>query len=364
MSAPTELPDKPNMSERLVRLAQVSEAARALAPTKAPEQLSGSTKSSNLSARSNIASGYISCVAARDRLLDPDICPASLSPLERKSSLLGLIGLGVALTVVLTKVHFPLAEIWSQPPVDRTVELAASAPPLVVRAEPAMSRLIIEASQGVSGEPAPLGLTLHGLAEDAAVIITGLLPGMSLSTGDAFGADAWRVPATNLPDAWIGPPENFVGSAYLVAELLLSDNKIADRQVIRIEWLPAISPAPARRQLDHEEIATAGASSTLRTLQSSASSDTTSKENASDVPAFKNFSQENTRKASRSQDRRRMAAEPASWRGDRADFWIARRYPKDDNRRASSAAAYAREGTPVPRPRRGPSDSGPQELSP
>ena len=324
--APAELPDKPNMSERLVRLAQVSETARALASTKAPEQLSGSTKSSNLSAGSNVASGYISCVPARDRLPDPETRLASLSPLERKLSLLGLIGLGVALTVVLTK-----GEIWSQPPEDRTVELASSAAPSAVRAEPAMSRLTVEPSQGVSGEPARLGLALHGLAEDAAVIITGLLPGMSLSTGDAFGADAWRVPATHLPDAWVGPPENFVGSAHLVAELLLSDNKIADRQVIRIEWLPAISPAPARRQLDREEIATAGANSTLRTLPGSASSDTTSKENAPDVPVFKNFSHENTRKA-RSQNCRRMAAEPAPWRGDRADFWIARPYPKDATR--------------------------------
>jgi hypothetical protein len=346
MSAPTELPDKPNMSERLVRLAQVSEAARALAPTKAAEQLSGSTRPSSLWAGSNSARGYISCVPARDRLLDPDICPASLSPLERKSSLLGLIGfiLSIALTVVLTKVHFPLAEIWNQPPVDRTVELASSAAPSVVRAEPAMSRLTVEPSQGVSGEPARLGLALHGLAEDAAVIITGLLPGMSLSTGDAFGADAWRVPSTNLADAWVGPPENFVGSAYLVAELLLSDNKIADRQVIRIEWRPAISPA--RRQLDQEEIATVGSKSTSRTLPGSASSDATSKENAPDVPVFKNFSHENTRKA-RSQDRRRTAAEPVPWRGDRADFWIARPYPKGATRHAPSATAYAREGRPA-----------------
>jgi hypothetical protein len=327
------------MGARLVRLAQVSEAARALAATQGAEQLGGNTRSSNLSAGSNIANRPISCVPARD----PDICLASLSPLERKSRLLGVIGfiLGVALTVVLTKVHFPLAEIWSQPPVDRTVELASSVAPLATQAEPAMSRLIVEASQGVSGEPAPLGLALHGPA-DSAVIITGLLPGMSLSTGDAFGADVWRVPATNLPDAWIAPPENFVGSVYLVAELLLSNNKIADRQVIRIEWLPTISPAPARDQLNQEGIATNGSNSTLRTLQGSASSDTTSKETL-DVPAFKN-SQENTRKAARSQDRRRMAAEPAPWHGDGADFWTARRYPKDASRPDPREGAPARKG--------------------
>ena len=200
---------------------------------------------------------------------------------------------------------------------DRTYELASSAPPLAVLTEPTTSRLVVEPSQVVSGQPAPLGLALHGLAEDAAVIISGLLPGMSLSTGYAFGADAWRVPATDLPDAWIAPPENYVGAAYLVAELLLSDSKITDRQVIRVEWVPTIST----EQLGQEEIATARANSISRTSQGSVSSDTLSK--VPDVPV-KAFSQENTRKAARSQDRRRVAAEPAPWRGDRADFWAAR----------------------------------------
>lgn len=314
--APTEFPDKPNIAARLVKLGQVSEAARALAATQAAEQLDGNTTSSNLSAGSNIASSYISSVPARDRLLDPHVCLASPLPLERKSSLLGLIGfiVVVALTVVLTKVNFPLADIWSQRPVDRTYELASSAPPLAVRTEPTTSRLVVEPSQVVSGQPAPLGLALHGLAEDAAVIISGLLPGMSLSTGYAFGADAWRVPATDLPDAWIAPPENYVGAAYLVAELLLSDSKITDRQVIRVEWVPTIST----EQLGQEEIATARANSISRTSQGSVSSDTLSK--VPDVPV-KAFSQENTGKAARSQDRRRRAAEPAPWSGDRADFW-------------------------------------------
>lgn len=314
--APTEFPDKPNIAARLVKLGQVSEAARAVAATQAAEQLGGNTTSSNLSARSNIASSYISSVPARDRLLDPHACLASPSLLERKSSLLGLIGfiVVVALTVVLTKVNFPLADIWSQRPVDRTYELASSAPPLAVRTEPTTSRLVVEPSQVVSGQPAPLGLALHGLAEDAAVIISGLLPGMSLSTGYAFGADAWRVPATDLPNAWIAPPENYVGAAYLVAELLLSDSKITDRQVIRVEWVPTIST----EQLGQEEIAPARANSISRTSQGSVSSDTLSK--VPDVPV-KAFSQENTGKAARSQDRRRRAAEPAPWSGDRADFW-------------------------------------------
>jgi hypothetical protein len=78
-----------------------------------------------------------------------------------------------------------------------------------------------------------------------------------LSAGDAVGADAWQVPATDLSDVWISPPESFVGSADLVAELRWADDKIADRQAIHVEWAPPVSPAPAQRQLDREEITAA-----------------------------------------------------------------------------------------------------------
>ena len=47
--------------------------------------------------------------------------------------------------------------------------------------------------------------------------------------------------------AWIAPPESFVGSTNLVAELRLSDDKMADQQMIQFEWVPAIAP-PAGTQ--------------------------------------------------------------------------------------------------------------------
>jgi hypothetical protein len=72
-----------------------------------------------------------------------------------------------------------------------------------------------------------------------------LVPGMELSTGGAVSGDTWQLSATDLPYAWIAPPEGFVGSADLVAELRLSNNKIADRRAIHLEWMTPISPAPA-----------------------------------------------------------------------------------------------------------------------
>jgi hypothetical protein len=55
---------------------------------------------------------------------------------------------------------------------------------------------------------------------------------------------------TDLPNAWIAPPDGFVGSADLVAELRLSNGKIVDRQAMHIEWMTPVSPAPARSEFD------------------------------------------------------------------------------------------------------------------
>jgi len=77
---------------------------------------------------------------------------------------------------------------------------------------------------------------------------------MELSTGNAVGPDAWEIPVADLGYTWIAAPEGFVGSADLVAELRLPDNKIADRQGIEFKWGPPISPEPALRQLDRQQL--------------------------------------------------------------------------------------------------------------
>jgi hypothetical protein len=252
MGAPTDRPDDPNIGARAVWLGQVSEAASALAAAQVPEQLSGSARLSKISVGSSNVGSSITVTPARDVLLDPDVPPA---PPSRLRSRLGLTVVGGLVGVILA---VAIAAVWRQLAIDRTVELASSsARPAPARAESAIPRLIVQSSRAMSGEPAPLGLALQGRAEGAVVIIRGLVPGMELSAGDAVGADAWQVPATDLSDVWISPPESFVGSADLVAELRWADDKIADRQAIHVEWAPPVSPAPAQRQLDREDIAAA-----------------------------------------------------------------------------------------------------------
>jgi hypothetical protein len=133
-------------------------------------------------------------------------------------------------------------------------------------------RLVVHKSRGIAGEPVPLGLTIQGRADSAVVIITGLIPGMSLSSGHPAGADMGQLLATDLANTWVGPPLDFVGTVDLIAELHLDGATIIHRQPIRIEWIatsvgvaaqvpttPPLSEAvPVPQQLEQDKIAMEG----------------------------------------------------------------------------------------------------------
>jgi hypothetical protein len=402
MSPPTDRSHEPSFGARTVSFAHVSEAARALAASQAAVHIARTMP--NL--RAGSANWDLAVVPERDQLLNPDSLTASL-PVRRRSgfAVAGLASLvvGVGLIAVLTNTRFPPAETWKQFALNGRIKLASLGVPLssAMQDESAISRLIAQSSHASSGEPAPLGLTVRGPTEGAVVVITGLLPGMDLSTGHALGGNAWQVPAIDLAYAWVGPPKSFVGSADLVAELRLVDDKVADRQVMHIEWLSAISSEPAQRrsewepivqldqeeiiQLDREDVAsvspispavtretneeigevpispkhtqrpldqkaikTVGGDGNLRTSEGSPSSEPVSKEVARGVSSSEGVPRENTRNAARDQDHRGMAAQRYPGRSDRADFWTAPPYLRDDNRHAPSAAR-TRGRAPAPK---------------
>jgi hypothetical protein len=216
-----------------------------------PKQLSGSTGHSDISVESTVSVDYSALIPLRDRLVDPDV-PAA-SPSHRRSRsvlftscLVGMILAGGTSAVIVFR-QFSLADIWR----DR-VSLWAQT--LTMRGEQAIPRLIVQSSRGNSGEPIPLGLTIHGPAEGAVIIITGLLPGMEVSNLIEVG-DRLEMPATDVRYAWIVPPDGFVGSAVLTAELRLTDDSSADRQAIHLEWVPSSPPRFAENQYNREEAA-------------------------------------------------------------------------------------------------------------
>ena len=199
-----------------------------------------------------------SASAPAERLAGQEV-PLGPAQVDRRSGLITkvLIGCIFAAAIAAVPSYLSFFETWQQPTGD-PIELTSPDP--VKSATPPMQnesetpKLVVEPTLGAPGEPAPIGLALRGAANDAVVLIRGLVPGMELSTGGAVSGDTWQLSATDLPYAWIAPPKGFVGSADLVAELRLSNDKIADRRAIHLEWMTPISPAPARPELDRESM--------------------------------------------------------------------------------------------------------------
>jgi hypothetical protein len=180
----------------------------------------------------------------QSRAIHPFFLGAAPVPLPRRRRWLVVMG-AIVMLMVAVVVGIVAVRQWSFPALwqhagDRSVEFASSRAFRV-----AAPRLLVQASPATSGEPAPLGLAVQGRADDAVVMITGLVPGMSLSTGSQIGIDTWRIPTAALPSTWIGPPTNFVGVVDLVAELHLADMTITDRRSIKLEWGAAITAAAA-----------------------------------------------------------------------------------------------------------------------
>src|SRR5215472_15015877 len=252
MSAASGSSDDPKICARTARRRQVWEPVNALAAAQMPKQLSDSTKHSDISVESTNSVDCSSLIPLRDRLVGPDV-PAS-SPSHRRSRtmlftscLVGVILAGGTSAVIAFR-QFSLADIWRG-------RAQLHQPTLTMRGEEAIPRLIVQSSRGNSGEPIPLGLTIYGPAEGAVIIITGLSPGMELSNGIEVDGDRWEVPATEVSYAWIAPPDGFVGSAPLTAELRLTNDRIADRQAIQLEWVPSSPPGFSKNQYNREEVA-------------------------------------------------------------------------------------------------------------
>jgi hypothetical protein len=235
-------------------LGRVSEAAAALF---AQKPHAGDSLIAEMNARNGVQRDTAMPRLCEGRPTHGEIGPpatvfAPVQSLHQRRSMAG-VGSFVALVspaiVFLLVVKLPVATFWEWPGDDRTFELASSSSyavkSLAVLSEQ-QPRLLAHGSRATRGEPALLGLMLQGRAERAVVTIAGLVPGMTLSSGRAVGADVWEVPASDLADTWVGPPPSFVGAVNLVAELRLADATIAHRQPVHIEWTAATAASPER----------------------------------------------------------------------------------------------------------------------
>lgn len=201
------------------------------------------------------AGGSTSASAPADRLAAQEvgIAPAQA---DRRPGLITKVLIGSILAAALAAIvgipsYLYFFETSQQPTGDPVVlaspdRVKSATPPMQPESTP---KLVVEPTLGPPGEPVPLGIALHGPANDAVVILRGLVPGTELSVGRAVTADSWQLSATDLPYAWIAPPKGFVGSADVVAELRLPNAQIADRQTLHVKW---VLPAAASTGDEHK----------------------------------------------------------------------------------------------------------------
>jgi len=214
-----------------------------------PDQFSGSP---NVSFQPVVDGKSGSLSVRRDDALNPNV-PAGSSHIHNNLGFAKFGGLLIVLALIAGSIASEIMArgISEQLLGDtmRIVQSRISSALGVISTGSEKPRLIIERSRATSGDPAPLGLTLHGPIDGAIVHIAGFVRGMELSVGRAVGFDSWEVPADAVGDAWIAPPEGFAGSINLIAELRGSDGEVVDRRTITLEWTSPIAPVPVAQVL-------------------------------------------------------------------------------------------------------------------
>jgi hypothetical protein len=119
---------------------------------------------------------------------------------------------------------------------------AGTAPVLPVPVAAAAPRLVVDPRPPGKSDDMPLGISVVGPSEGAVLELTGLPSGWKLSSGRPFGADGWRLPVSDLTDALIWPPQEFVGAIDLAVELRRADDTLVDRRAVRREWAQRNTP--------------------------------------------------------------------------------------------------------------------------
>src|SRR5499427_7686659 len=106
-------------------------------------------------------------------------------------------------------------------------------------------------------EAASLTVSANDAGPKAAVVISGLAAGSTLSAGTQLGPNTWQLSAAELDRAVITPPRGFAGAMDLTLELRLADSTVADRKSLALEWMDRGVLVPAKsepRQHDASDI--------------------------------------------------------------------------------------------------------------
>jgi hypothetical protein len=97
-------------------------------------------------------------------------------------------------------------------------------------------RLIVSALDGVRNGPLALGVSVEAPPPGATVLVRGMPAGSRITAGVPAENGGWRVPVRDLGHAAVVPPPNFAGAMSLSVDLRLSDGRLADSDVQKLQW--------------------------------------------------------------------------------------------------------------------------------
>jgi uncharacterized protein YjbI with pentapeptide repeats len=159
-----------------------------------------------------------------------------------------------------------IAPVPAAPPVPvqpETAEPSAESAHDACRAKPSGPQLVSNLNRTVLrfGETASLGLRVDNAPEGVHLLICGFAAQSVFSAGHSVDEYVWIIPAAMVADATIMPPRGFAGSMDLSVLLVNADKSLADRKVVRLQWLPqAQMPAPPLRDFpSHDSLLSYGA---------------------------------------------------------------------------------------------------------
>jgi hypothetical protein len=85
-------------------------------------------------------------------------------------------------------------------------------------------------------ERLPLGISVTGNTQGGVLVIGGLPSGASLSVGQPLPPNGWWLTADELASAMVAPPRGFSGAMELVVEFRRADDRVIERQQVRLQW--------------------------------------------------------------------------------------------------------------------------------
>ena len=137
-------------------------------------------------------------------------------------------------------------------PLSERIEAATAALREVSRGVPTPI-VVVTDSIGTADSALPLSMKVTSYAPDTKIVLRGLAVGTTLTAGASVGDGEWRIKIEDLPNAYVIPPQGFVGPMTFVVELRDIDERPLLRAPGQITWTVVDAPSAMAGKKPAEE---------------------------------------------------------------------------------------------------------------